>query len=682
MLAVGDTAAQLNTDRLISIGRNALYFKDYVLSIQYFNQVIRVKPFLVDPYFYRAIAKIELEDYVGAETDLDVVIERNPFIPMAYYARGFSRKNQERWDEAEQDFAKALEYSPDNAIYTINRVEALRESRRYVEALADIDALLRKYPESVELTYEKGALLLELCDTVQAAGMFDRLVELDSDNPETWAARALMSLIAGNEEAAMEDYNKAVKMKSQNVGTYINRGILNYRRKNYRAALADYDRALQIDSTNKNAIFNRALLRSEVGDYDNALADLTLLTKINPMLYEAVFERGRINDLLGNNLAAIDDYSRIIERYPTFIPALYARADVYDRMGRTKAAYLDREKAADIRDRHRRGNLVSDSADTLDTSVKVAGLTDGESMIGKLAQMFNSNPNETAQNGSGVRGMVQNNSVALENEPNIVLSYYRSVDNDLPIEQYNPAVLQQLNASNRLHAPMYLVAHEVKLSSAMINHHFRSVNSLSSLIAQNPTNADLYLARAYDYALVQDFNNAIEDFSKAVFYGDNSPAVYFSRANVRYKRLEFLLNGGDDLFEESTIKTDEKKQIGIYSGDMLVEKSLADRKYSYDFELIMRDYDKTIELAPDFAFAWYNRANMLVIQKDYRAAISNYTQAVAIEPNFGEAYFNRGLTYILLGDFKRGSLDLSKAGELGIYKAYSILKKIQTLKKQ
>ena len=33
--------AQINTDRVLTIGRNALYFEDYVLSIQYFNQVIK-----------------------------------------------------------------------------------------------------------------------------------------------------------------------------------------------------------------------------------------------------------------------------------------------------------------------------------------------------------------------------------------------------------------------------------------------------------------------------------------------------------------------------------------------------------------------------------------------------------------------------------------------------------------
>ena len=52
--------AQINTERVMAIGRNALYFEDYVLSIQYFNQVINAKPYLADPYFFRGLAKINL----------------------------------------------------------------------------------------------------------------------------------------------------------------------------------------------------------------------------------------------------------------------------------------------------------------------------------------------------------------------------------------------------------------------------------------------------------------------------------------------------------------------------------------------------------------------------------------------------------------------------------------------
>ena len=38
---------KINTDRVMTIARNALYFEDYVLSIQYFNQVINAKPYLL-----------------------------------------------------------------------------------------------------------------------------------------------------------------------------------------------------------------------------------------------------------------------------------------------------------------------------------------------------------------------------------------------------------------------------------------------------------------------------------------------------------------------------------------------------------------------------------------------------------------------------------------------------------
>lgn len=88
--------AQINTERVMTIARNALYFEDYVLSIQYFNQVINAKPYLYEPYFFRALAKVNLEDYQGAEADCDEAIKRNPFVVGAYRFvdwHGFVRVN-------------------------------------------------------------------------------------------------------------------------------------------------------------------------------------------------------------------------------------------------------------------------------------------------------------------------------------------------------------------------------------------------------------------------------------------------------------------------------------------------------------------------------------------------------------------------------------------------------------
>ena len=88
--------AQINTDRVMMIARNALYFEDYVLSIQYFNQVINAKPYLYEPYFFRGLAKINLDDYQGAEADCDAAIDRNPFVVGAYQIRGLARIKQNK----------------------------------------------------------------------------------------------------------------------------------------------------------------------------------------------------------------------------------------------------------------------------------------------------------------------------------------------------------------------------------------------------------------------------------------------------------------------------------------------------------------------------------------------------------------------------------------------------------
>ena len=91
----------------------------------------------------------------------------------------------------------------------------------------------------------------------------------------------------------------------------------------------------------------------------------------------------------------------------------------------------------------------------------------------------------------------------------------------------------------------------------------------------------------------------------------------------------------------------------------------------------MRDYDYVINHLPDFSFAYYNKANMLCVQQDFKAAISYYTQAITSDGDFAEAYFNRGLTYIYIGEHEKGIADLSKAGELGIYQAYNLISRFQ-----
>ena len=650
--------AQLNTDKLINVGANALYFKDYVLAIQYFNQVIKAKPFLDRPYLYRAIAKINLEDYVGALTDLETVIEKNEFIPMAYYARGFVYNRLQKYELAEQDFTKALYLSPENTTYLIARLESFDYQKKYEEELRDLDFLIGKLGSAPELSLEKGRVLVLSGDTIGAFNTMDKLVQKDSTNADAWGGRALINIFLNKNDSALHDYNEAIKRNSNNPSHFINRGNLLYEKHNYLACLRDYDKAISLAPTNEQALFNRSLLRYEIGDYNNAITDLNKVIEINPQLYEAIYQRAIVNQQLGNFSKSIDDFTKIIERYPDFVPAYNARAFAYGVLGNRKASYNDTQKAIKIEENHRK-NKDKEKPQQPDIEAKIA---QDKSSVSSWSKLFASSQSEAEDDSryknNILRGNVQNRNAEAEMQNDFVLSPYQKAEIVQETKFFFP-LLNEFNRRNQKDMSLKFVNDEVALTNALINYHFKMINDISAKIDKESKNPDLYFLRGINNALVQDFNSAIEDFSTAILNGADALA-YFCRAAIRQKQLEVSIAG---------LLAEQKNELQT--------AIVADKKFAYDYEMIFRDYNKAIELSPDFCFAWFNRANLLCSLKDYKSAISSFTNAIAINPDFAEAYFNRALTYIYIGETEKGIADLSKAGELGIYQAYNLLKKIR-----
>ena len=98
------------------------------------------------------------------------------------------------------------------------------------------------------------------------------------------------------------------------------------------------------------------------------------------------------------------------------------------------------------------------------------------------------------------------------------------------------------------------------------------------------------------------------------------------------------------------------------SADMLVSRAIDDLTTAIGFD-------------PKNAYLYYDRANLYVLKKDYQRAIDDYTAAIGLNPNIPEVHYNRGIARIQSGNTQEGIQDLSRAGELGIYAAYSVIKK-------
>lgn len=92
--------AQWNTNNILRMGQNAIYFDDYISAIDNFNNIIRVKPYLSEPYFFRGLAKLNLDDYEGAIQDYSKAIELNPNYFHAYMYRGVAWHNLRKYEEA------------------------------------------------------------------------------------------------------------------------------------------------------------------------------------------------------------------------------------------------------------------------------------------------------------------------------------------------------------------------------------------------------------------------------------------------------------------------------------------------------------------------------------------------------------------------------------------------------
>lgn len=640
--------AQMNTDRITSIGRNALYFEDYVLAIQYFNQVIRLKPYLSEPYLYRSIAKIQLEDYQGALQDCNAALERNPFSPGSYYARGYIFRQLNQFEKAEKDYSEALRFSPENRTYMLLRADTRAQMKHYDAALEDIEQMLRREPQSATIWSEKGRICIAKKDTLTALDAFTQATVYDKTNPAVWSALGVTNLMLNREDDAYVQLTQAINLGSKWAGDYINRGVIHYHRHNYRGALSDYDQAVRLAPNEADSYYNRGMMRQEVGDYNRALEDLNKAIQLAPERTEMRYQRGLVEMQLKQWNDVIRDMDSLIARYPYFLPSYYLAAQAKIQQGQQAAAYRYRSRAQALEAQKEKIQAQQPNTDMQLAEAQPQKKDNRKEFSANTAQNKQEPTEEEQKYDSETRGSIQKRYQDVINEPNIGLCYY-SQDLSLRRTNYYHPLVDQLNRTEELPATLRFTGQEIALTAEMVDFHFSEIARLSALIDEQPS-AVLYFARAIEFAIVQDYTSAIDDCTRAAQLADKSfePIIYFCRANWRYRLLEYQRATGE---QEAT--------------------------KNMDFDIMLRDYDQVLRLQPDFSFAYYNKANILCAQREWKDAIEHYSRAISLDSDFAEAYFNRGLTYVFIGENEKGLADLSKAGELGIYQAYNLISRFK-----
>ena len=629
--------AQFNTDRLVMIGRSALYYEDYVLSIQYFNQAISMKPWLYEPWFFRGVAKFYLDDFRGAENDCSEAIERNPYVINAYELRGLCRINQKKYRDAIKDYDRALRYNPDNQGLWHNRILCLIQEKDYDLALAQIDTMSTRWSKYARAYAMQAEIYLLKQDTTKAVKSLDKSLELDPYDGGIWAERAVISLARQKWKEGEEFLTKSIHLLPKHAGNYINRALARFNQNNLRGAMADYDKALDLDPNNFLGHYNRGLLRAQVGDDNRGIEDFDFVLKLEPDNIMALFNRALLLEQTGNLRAAIRDYSKVIEEFPNFWFGLQHRASCYRRLGNTKQAELDEFRILKAQMDKRYGKQPRLSKKQMRKRSDI----DPD----KYNQLVVADEQEVEHEyKSDYRGRVQNRKTDLVFQPMYGLTFIQpqnAVKAETPFENSVDAFNQASGSYT-----VYLSCDQPTVGEDRMKQTFAYIDSLSTVIDETKTTArvaPLLILRAVAYASIQNFDNAIDDLSICLQIDSTSSLAYWQRAVCQAKINEFNASEGTNV---------ELKSANV-----------------------LGDLSDAITLAPQNSYLYYNRGNLYAMRGDYQRAIADFSQAITINQDLAEAYYNRGLAKIFAKHVEEGIADLSKAGELGLYQAYSVIKK-------
>lgn len=638
--------AQYDKQQFFLRGRQALIEGKYGQAIEHFNLLSRLDTTLHEAYFFRGIAKYNLGDFYGAQMDFDKTIFINPLYTPAYHYRAITHSRIGKYDLALKDLEDAVDLRPGFAGLYFSRGVTYFLSQQFEKAVLDFNRFLIREPKVADAYLNRGASYLFLGDTIKAIEDYETAIALNRFEPEGYIRRSRIYIMQEKLDLAIKDLNNAIELDSTNTFALFNRALVRYDNKDIMGSLEDLETVLRLDPGNALTLYNRALIRTQIGDYNNAIDDYDRVISINPNNVLAYYNRASVFIQLERYRDAMDDYSQAINLYPDFANAYMNRSYVKNQLGQFNSAKSDFETAKKKVSEYRakRGSDTLEENSLADTTKKYDRLLSLDADFAK--KDFN---NE----------LLQYRDVDIRLKP---LFKFR------PVEQLAEFVaLDKRFRDSRLETFMETLPVPVALSTSQkeISTELQTKYlHLADSSLHTGKDAVTLFAKALLETGNKQFNTALECYGQAIELEPEETFYYFNRGALQSEMIDFI----------SSIESNVQVLTLDNSGATRAKVKDGNTR-NYDYTAAIHDMKKAANLAPDIPYIFYNLGNLYCLSGDLPEAIVQYNKALDLFPNIGEAYYNRGLVQIYLQDNEKGCQDMSKAGELGIVEAYSVIKK-------
>jgi serine/threonine protein kinase/Tfp pilus assembly protein PilF len=135
--------------------------RQFELSVEDCNQVIRINPLESRGYNCRGFGYIQLSQYGPAVQDLSEAIRLNPNFAIAYEHRANAYSFLQQYDKAIGDYTQAIRLRPRIAEYHVKRAVAYANLKQYDKAVQDYTEAIRFQPNDIR-AYNGRAAVEEL----------------------------------------------------------------------------------------------------------------------------------------------------------------------------------------------------------------------------------------------------------------------------------------------------------------------------------------------------------------------------------------------------------------------------------------------------------------------------------------------------------------------------------------
>ena len=587
-------------------------------------------------------------DYQEAIRTLNTLLRFDEDAFEGYFLRGIAKYNLDDLLGAEADFTTAIEKNP--VFTTAFTYRAITRSRlgNYDDALSDFAEAIELRPDLPNAYYSRGVTRLLNQQFREAIDDFDKFIRQENKVSDAYLNRGVCYLYLKDTTQAYADFETAIRTNRENPMSYNRRGELEMKQQRYKEAEADFDMAIRCDSNYLLSYFNRAIVRSQIGDYNRALEDYDKVAFYSPENVLVYYNRAGIQAQLGNIESAVEDYSKAIELYPDF-------ANAY--LNRSRLRYLLKDESGSRRDRDIAQRKIAEYKTRLSDSTY--------SIYADTTHRFDRLLSFDANVAGSTFGRIAS----------------KSADNRLALLPLFRFTLRTPDSLSTVTAGRYHSQREADFRRRIDNRYLTLTARESNVPADSlvmldkryarelmaePASWELLFQRGITQTLIKQYTNAVGTFTSAIDQYPANPFLYLNRSTTRAEMIDFI-SSIDNSYQRITIESDPAKRL----------QNSQSRTYNYDEAIA--DLNKAAKLYPDFPYTYYNRANLMALSGKLPEAYNDYTKAIELNPAFAEAYYNRGLVQIFMKDTRKGCLDMSKAGELGIPEAYEILKQYTAL---